>query len=115
MGLAYQDLIFLCGQADLEEAGQVCNPGDLISQSKSAIEHIGNLFKELNASLENLVKLVVFYVPDADQSEADYIAALSRMLDTSNRPVITLVPVPRLFYPDLVVEIDRAHPAPRVQ
>ena len=106
MGLACGDLIFLCGQADLEGDGAVCNAGDLFAQSQSALAHIANLFKELEADLENLVKLVVFYVPDASISEADYIAALANLLDTHNRPVITLVPVPRMFYPGLVVEID---------
>ena len=106
MGLACGDLIFLCGQADLEGDGEVCNAGDLLVQTQSALAHIANLFGELDADLENLVKLVVFYVPDATISEADYITALSSMLDTHNRPVITLVPVPRMFYPGLVVEID---------
>jgi len=106
MGLACGDLIFLCGQADLEGDGQVCNANDLLTQSSKAIEHIGILFRELDASLEDLVKLVVFYVPDPALSEAEYIAALAAMLKTHHRPVLTLVPVPRMFYPGLVVEID---------
>jgi enamine deaminase RidA (YjgF/YER057c/UK114 family) len=106
MGVACQDLIFLCGQADLEGEGQVCNPGDLIAQSKSAMNHISNLFAELGASLENLVKLVVFYVPDPVISQTDYTIAIAEMLESENRPVITLVPVPRMFYSGLVVEID---------
>jgi enamine deaminase RidA (YjgF/YER057c/UK114 family) len=106
MGLACGDLIFLCGQADLEGDGRVRNAGDLIKQSQSAINHIEKLFHELKAGLEDLVKLVVFYVPDAGPGEAKYIEALAGMLSTRNRPVITLVPVPRMFYPGLVVEID---------
>ena len=106
MGLACHDLIFLCGQADLEGEGKVGNPEDLIAQSKSAIRHINNLFAELGASLENLVKLVVFYVPDEAISQDDYIAALAEMVDSGNRPVTTLVPVPRMFHPGVVVEID---------
>lgn len=106
MGVECADLIFLCGQADLEGDGQVCNAGDLLTQSGNAIQHISNLFNELGASLEDLVKLVVFYVPDAALDEAKYLAALSAMLPSHNRPVISLVPVPRMFYPGLVVEID---------
>ena len=106
MGLACGDLIYLCGQADLEGEGRVCNSGDLLKQSQNAIKHIENLFRELDASAEELVKLVVFYVPDPAISEADYIAALAEMLATVNRPVITLVPIPCMFYPGLMVEID---------
>ena len=106
MGLSWQNLIFLCGQADLEGKGQVCHADDLLAQSATAIEHIRNLFAELDASLEDLVKLVVFYIPDSSISESAYLAALSAMLDSVNRPVITLVPVPRMFYPGLMVEID---------
>jgi enamine deaminase RidA (YjgF/YER057c/UK114 family) len=106
MGLACGELIFLCGQADLEGDGQVCHADDLLRQSQSALDHIDNLFQALEASLEDLVKLVVFYVPDPSISEVEYIDALRAMLDTRSRPVITLVPVPRMFYPGLVVEID---------
>ena len=106
MGLACGGLVYLCGQADLEGEGRVRNADDLFRQSQCAINHIENLFRELDASLEDLVKLVVFYVPDSSISEADYINALARMLVSVNRPVITLVPVPRMFYPGLVVEID---------
>jgi enamine deaminase RidA (YjgF/YER057c/UK114 family) len=49
MGLACGDLIFLCGQADLEGDGRVCNPGGLLEQAQSALNHIGNLFRELEA------------------------------------------------------------------
>ena len=106
MGLACGDLIFLCGQADLKGDGEVCNAGNLLKQSQSAISHIANLFRELDADLEQLVKLVVFYVPDTSIPEAEYIGALAAMLKTRNRPVITLVPVPRMFYAGMVVEID---------
>ena len=106
MGLACGQLIFLCGQADLKGNGEVCNAGDLLRQSQSSISHIDKLFHELDSDLEHLVKLVVFYVPDVTIPEAEYIDALAAMLDTSNPPVITLVPVPRMFYSGLVVEID---------
>ena len=106
MGLASGELIFLCGQADLEGDGNVCHPDDLIAQTRSAIGHIANLFAALDASLEDLVKLVVFYVPDDQIDEDRYLDAISAMLPGRHRPVITLVPVARLFYPGLVVEID---------
>ena len=106
MGLACDELIFLCGQADLEGDGRVCHAGDLLLQSQSAIRHIESLFAELGAELEHLVKLVVFYVPDPAIDEVAYRDLLAAMLPTRNRPVITLVPVPRMFYPGLMVEID---------
>ena len=106
MGLAQGDLIYLCGQADLAGNGEVCNHDDLLLQSKNAIAHIENLFAALDADLEQLVKLVVFYVPDERISQQAYLAALATMLPSRNRPVITLVPVARMFYPGLMVEID---------
>ncbi|MFT5218691.1 MAG: enamine deaminase RidA (YjgF/YER057c/UK114 family) [Planctomycetota bacterium] len=106
MGLHCSEMIYLCGQADLKGDGQVCNAGDLLSQSKSAFKHIDTIFQDLGASLEDLVKLVVFYVADDSIGETEYIIALAAMLPTRNRPVITLVPVPRMFYPGLMVEID---------
>ena len=89
MGLAQGDLIYLCGQADLAGNGEVCNHDDLLRQSRSAIDHIANLFAALDADLEQLVKLVVFYVPDDGISQQDYVAALAAMLPTSNRPAMS--------------------------
>ena len=106
MGLACGELIFLCGQADLAGAGEVQNHGNLLAQSKSAIGHIERLFGEFGAGLENLVKLTVFYVPDPEITGDAYLAALAGMLPAGQRPVITLVPVVRMFYPGLCVEID---------
>lgn len=106
MGLACGDLIFLCGQADLEGNGNVCHPNDLLAQSAGAIGHIVKLFAELDASAEELAKLTVFYVPDESIGEIEYLTALAQMLPSRNRPAITLIPVPRMFYPGLRVEID---------
>ena len=106
MGVAGGDLIFLCGQADLAGAGEVRNPGDLLAQSRNAIGHIGKLFAEFGAGFDELVKLVVFYVPVDSLSHDVYVEALSAMLPEGRRPVITLVPVARMFYPGLMVEID---------
>ena len=98
MGLACGELIFLCGQADLEGNGQVCNAGDLSKQSQSAIDHIANLFDELDAILEDLVKTgydggisiephlaAVFHDPDAvgtdsDRSEELYVEYGKRLM-----------------------------------
>ena len=106
MGLACSVMFYLCGQDDIEGDGNVCHPGDLLRQADHSIRHIENIVSELGASMEDLVKLVVFYTPDKDLDEQSFTAKLASVINTSNRPVITLVPVPGMFYSGLKIEID---------
>jgi enamine deaminase RidA (YjgF/YER057c/UK114 family) len=65
MGLACGDLIFLCGQADLEGDGKVCNANDLLTQSSRAIKHIGIPFRCL-AYEGMMIEIEAIAMSDAD-------------------------------------------------
>jgi enamine deaminase RidA (YjgF/YER057c/UK114 family) len=106
MGVRQGDLIMLSGQADLKDMGEVCNADDLHAQTDAAIGHIKNVFVDLGSSLETLTKLTVFYVNNGDVDQSAYTRHIGERLGTINRPVIVFVPVRRMFYDGLLVEID---------
>ncbi|MEM7294368.1 MAG: RidA family protein, partial [Pseudomonadota bacterium] len=106
MGVAQGDLIFTCGQADLQGRGEVCHPGDLYAQTAAAIEHIKTIFSDLGSDVEKLTKLTVFYVDNGEVDQRHYKQAIARFLGTQNCPVLAMVPLSHFFYPGVMVEID---------
>jgi enamine deaminase RidA (YjgF/YER057c/UK114 family) len=106
MGVRQGDLIMLSGQADLKDMGEVCNADDLHAQTDTALGHIKNIFADLGSSLEALTKLTVFYVNNGGVDQSAYTRHIGEQLGTKNRPVIVFVPVRRMFYDGLLVEID---------
>ena len=99
MGVRHDDLIMLCGQADLVGSGEVGHPYDLSAQTEVAIGHIRTLFHDLNATLEDLVKLTVFYVNNGEVDQSAYVEAIGQLLGTTARPVIAMVKFPRFSGP----------------
>ncbi|NKB77069.1 MAG: hypothetical protein GKR96_08480 [Gammaproteobacteria bacterium] len=106
MGVKQNELVFLCGQADMKGKGTVCHSSDLLMQTDAAIEHIRHLFLDLGSHIEKLVKLTVFYVDRGDVDQAKYKSYIAESLKTQNAPVVAMVPIPHFFYPDMMVEID---------
>ena len=53
-------MIFTGGQADLDASGQVVNPDDLNSQTLNVIEHVKSILRDLDASLNDVIKLVIY-------------------------------------------------------
>ena len=103
-GVRQGSLCFVGGQVDLDAAGVVQRPGDVAAQTSVAVAALGRVLAELGSGLEELVKLVVYHVPDAAGS-ATLLAALEDALP-GPRPAISLVPVPYLAYPGMQVEIE---------
>ena len=62
-------MIFTGGQVDLTPEGVVRNPGDLTAQCAGAMDYLCTVLEDLGASAQDLVRLVVYFVGDA-QAEA---------------------------------------------
>ncbi len=106
MGVRQQDLFMLCGQADLAGDGEVRNPGDLYAQSGRALEHIQSIVEAMGCAMDDVSKLVVYFVPGRDLDIHHYESWLADQLSMSALPVITFVPLQDFFYPGVTVEID---------
>jgi enamine deaminase RidA (YjgF/YER057c/UK114 family) len=105
-GVRQDRYLFIGGQSDLDQAGNVRNPGDLARQCDAAIAQVQQCVAQLGGRTEDILKLNVFYSDAGPDTEA----ALLRQIGTSIRctvpPVISLVALERLPYPDMRITID---------
>ena len=108
-GVRSGNLIFVGGQVDKDVAGMRLNPYDLAAQTATVVRHIATVLAGFDAGLADVVKLVAFYVNDGSVDERAFLADIGRHLvghGVENGPAITLVPLPWLAYPEMLVEIE---------
>ena len=105
-GLRCDEMIFVGGQVDLTPEGEVLRKGDLAAQTNAVVDHIETVLDELGADLEDVVKLVMFYVNDGGVNERDALATLRARFKGDAPPAVIPVPLPVLAYPEMVVEIE---------
>ncbi|MGB5705204.1 MAG: RidA family protein [Arenicellales bacterium] len=106
MGVMDHGLFMLCGQADLKGKGEVQHAHDLYAQTQASLRHILNIVEDLDCSMSDLAKLVIYYVNNGETDELTYIEFIAEALEFSPLPAITMVPLKHFFYPGLMVEID---------
>lgn len=105
-GVRCGEMLWVGGQVDLDSSGVVQNPDDLHTQTENAIRNFATVLKALDADLDDLVKLLCFYVNDGTVDEDFFMGHLADQLPEGTRTTVTLVPVPYLAYPGMAVEIE---------
>lgn len=105
-GIRVGDLILVGGQTSITADGKVGHAGDHLMQMAVAVENVAGVLGECGADLDDLVKLVVYYVNRGEIDEWALLAHLRRVLGPHAKPAVTAIPVPHLPVPGLVVEIE---------
>jgi enamine deaminase RidA (YjgF/YER057c/UK114 family) len=95
--------IHVAGTTATGEDGTVLHPGDPYRQTARIIQNIRTALQALGADLEHVVRTRV-YVTDISQWEA--VARAHGESFRAVRPATTMVEVPRLVTPEMVVEIE---------
>ncbi|MGH6718342.1 MAG: RidA family protein [Alphaproteobacteria bacterium] len=109
LGVRAGDTIHVGGQVALDTKGVVRAPGDLIAQTVFVMEDVERVLGACGATLDDMVKMVVFYVDNGDDGGDDGTAmlqAIDRRFKGENRPVMTLLPMAALAFPGMMVEIE---------
>ena len=99
-------LVAVSGQADLDSFGQVTHPADARAQVVAVVERIRERLERVGADLSDLAKLVVFHVPEPGRGEREMRALLARALGPDALTTLTMVPLPRLVSPGLLIALD---------
>ncbi|WP_299945140.1 RidA family protein [uncultured Ruegeria sp.] len=99
------ELIFTGGQVDLDAQGNVRNIGDLPTQCANAMAYMATLLQDLDVDFDDLVRLVVYYVGDA-ADESGLMDQLAQIIGVKAQPVISMINMPELCYPDMLIEIE---------
>jgi enamine deaminase RidA (YjgF/YER057c/UK114 family) len=99
--------MFIGGQSDLDESGNVRNPGDLVRQCDAALAQIEKCVAQLGGCIEDILKLNVFYCGASADTEAALLRQIGKHMRRCNvPPVISLVALERLPYPEMRITID---------
>ena len=95
--------LFISGIIATDASGQLVGAGDVVAQTEQVFENIESVLGHLDASLDDVVKVVVYLTDVADRGAVNTIRA-RRFGDS--RPTSTLVQVGALVHPEARVEIE---------
>ena len=99
-------MIWVGGQADLEDQIEALNPFDLPRQITGAMRRFDLVLHDLNVDLRDLVFLLCFYLEDGNSNEEAVLDLLAAALPSGVRTAITVVPVPSLRHQGQMVEVE---------
>jgi len=105
-GIRSGRMVYVGGQVDKDIKGLVLHHYDLKTQTRVVVNHIRTVLRDLDIALDDIVKLVVFYVNDGSVDEDAFLADLRAQLGVGPAPALTTVPTPYLAYPGMLLEID---------
>lgn len=111
-GVRTGEMAFVGGQVDKSPAGEPLHAFDLATQTAVVMRHIDTVLREFGAGVANVVKLVAFYATDGSVDETAFLADIGRHILAHGGapdgvgPAITLVPLPCLALPGMMVEIE---------
>ena len=94
-GVRAGEMIFIGGQVDLTPEGEVLHKGDLLAQTDATMANMATVLAALDADMEDVTRLVAFYVNTGDVDEAALMERIGRHVDFEPGPVVSMVPLPR--------------------
>jgi reactive intermediate/imine deaminase len=96
-------LVFLSGQASLDETGQIVGAGDFVAQAEQTFANIERLLRLAGSELSRVVKVTIYLT---DMTNFGHIVDLRGRYFTPPYPADTIVEVRALALPELMIEID---------
>ena len=102
-GYRVGDLLFISGQAAIDQSGRIVGVGDFDAQAKQAFENLDRVLRAGGSSLRNVVKVTIFLT---DMAHFEKIVELRGQWFTAPYPADTIVEVRSLYSPDAMIEIE---------
>ena len=102
-GYRVGDLLFISGQAAIDQTGQIVGVGDFEAQAKQTFENLDRVLRAGGSSLRNVVKVTIFLT---DMTNFDRIVQLRGQWFTAPYPADTIAEVRSLYSPDAMIEIE---------
>jgi 2-iminobutanoate/2-iminopropanoate deaminase len=102
-GYRVGDLLFISGQAAIDDNGQIVGTGDFDAQAEQVFANLERVLLAGGSSLKNVIKVTIFL---RDMSNFDKIVALRGRYFTRPYPADTIVEVSSLYSPDALLEIE---------
>lgn len=102
-GFRVGDLVFVSGQASVDDSGQVVGPGDFGAQARQAVGNLRRVLEAAGSSLDQVIKVTIFVT---DMSYFPQVVELRREVFSAPYPADTICEVTALAYPELMFEIE---------
>lgn len=96
---------FIGAQADLDASGNICNPGRLGAQTAAALDHVARIVDALEMRWCDVAKINVFHTGSTVDDEVTLLRDIRQRFNDVP-PVVSLIALPRLAYPDMAVAIE---------
>jgi 2-iminobutanoate/2-iminopropanoate deaminase len=97
------DLLFISGQAAIDNAGRIVGPGDFAKQAEQAFANLERALRAGGSSLRNVIKVNIYLT---DMSHFDQIVALRERYFSPPYPADTIVEVSSLYTKEAMIEIE---------
>lgn len=102
-GYRVGELLFISGQAAIDEAGRIVGPGNFDAQAKQAFENLDRALRAGGSSLRNVIKVTIFLT---DMAYFGKIVELRGKYFSPPYPADTIVEVSSLYSKDAMIEIE---------
>lgn len=102
-GYRVGELLFVSGQAAIDEHGQVVGDGDFDAQAEHTFRNLEHVLEAGGSSLANVVKVTIFL---RDMANFPKIVELRGRWFTPPYPADTIVEVSSLALPELLIEVE---------
>jgi enamine deaminase RidA (YjgF/YER057c/UK114 family) len=97
--------LYCAGQASISEDGQPLHAGDMQAQLTLALANLEAVLAKGGYDWANIVRLLI-YTLDIDGLMPHYSLLEAKLANTIPKPIITILGVQRLVFPELLVEIE---------
>ncbi len=97
------ELVFVSGQAAIDQSGALVGVGDFDAQAEQAFENLRQVLEAAGSGLDRIVKVTIFLT---DMSNFPKIVDLRGRWFTQPYPADTIVEVTSLALPELEIEIE---------
>lgn len=103
LGIQVGNLVFVSGQAGVDERGDTVSPDDFDTQARRAFTNLATVLNNAGSGLEYVVKVTILVT---DMTVIDQVVALRREYFTPPYPADTIAQVPSLARPEWQIEIE---------
>ncbi len=105
-GLKCDRMIFLGGQVALDKRGRAVYPGDLGKQTRQAMTHIRTILNALGADYDDVCKVLALYQGQCGEQALNANLPIRSACFEDPGPATTGIPLPKLAYQGMHIEID---------
>lgn len=100
------EMVFVGGQTSLSPDGSVSNAGDLVGQSRTLMDRIGVLLKDLGTEFNDVVKINRYYVAGGTAQQWEGAALACASFFDEPGPAATGIPIPFLYRDGLMASLE---------